>query len=43
MFAELQFLTARVMYVHTLVGAGGTANGSRVDEKSGIRYQPQPL
>ena len=30
------------MYVHTLVGAGGTANGSLVDEKSGIRYQPQP-
>ena len=35
--------SARVMYVHTLVGAGGKANGSLVDEKSGIRYQPQPL
>ena len=31
-----------VSCTHTLVGAGGTANGSRVDEKSGIRYQPQP-
>ena len=33
-----------VSYPYAQEGAGGTAKaGSRVDEKSGVRYQPQPL